>query len=329
MVLSPPRIAAALAVVASLALSGCTTGETGRAETRAASDPYVAAKTPFTHYWDAMYGVHDDPDQIAKREKVEKLTAECMGDEGFEYIPVDQHRPKAVTPYMDAYGTEDWAAQHGYGAFPTDEETRQMDAQIASEDPNLAYVQSLSDSDQGAYYDALQNPGPSGDELDAIKDGEAPAYDWEEAGCQGRAEHEVNGDDPTQTTRFEPLVAAMNALGQDQMTDPAMAPIDAEWADCMADAGYPDLPTRQSAPDAVFGQSSEYWDSGATDEPSTKLTASWRAFEIEVAVADFRCGEKVGYDAKALDVQIARENQFIADNRPELDDLMAELAQGE
>ena len=37
----------------------------------------------------------------------------------------------------------------------------------------------------------------------------------------------------------------------------------------------------------------------------------------------------MGYDAKALDVQIARENQFIADNRPELDDLMAELAQGE
>jgi hypothetical protein len=325
----PLSAALVLAVAATLALSGCTTGETAPGRARAASDPYVAATTPFTPYWDAMYGVHDDSDEIAKREKVEALVADCMADEGFEYIPVDQHKPKAVTPYMDGYGTEQWAAQHGYGAFPTAEESQQMQAQIESEDPNLDYVESLSESDQGAYYSALQSPPPGGDDIEAVKSGEAPAYDWEEAGCQGRAEHEVNGDDPTRSERFEPLVEAMNALVQDQLADPAMAPIDGEWSECMADAGYPDLPTRQSAADAVFGQSSEYWDSGATDEPSAKLTAGWRAFELEVAVADFRCAEAVDYETKALAVQFDRENRFIADNKPELDDLLAELAQGE
>lgn len=327
MVYRPSSVVVALAAAATLALSGCTTGETAPAETRAASDPYVAATTPFTVYWDAMYGVHDDPREIAKREKVEKLIAECMADEGFDYVPVDQHRPKAVTPYMDGYGTEDWAAQHGYGAFPTDEETKQMDEQVASEDPNLEYVESLSESEQGAYYDAMQGSNPPGGVYDEGEKGEAPVYPPEALGCQGRAEHDVNGDDPTQTSRFAPLVAAMNALEQDQLDDPAMAPIDAEWAECMADTGHPGLSTKQAASDVVFAQSSEYWDSGATEEPSNAIKAGWRAFEIEVAVADFRCAESMDYEAKALEVQITRENQFIADNRDELDALLANLAQ--
>ena len=51
-------------------------------------------------------------------------------------------------------------------------------------------------------------------------------------------------------------------------------------------------------------------------------------FEIDIAVADFACAETVGYTNGALAVQVAMENRFIDDNREELDELLAEIAQG-
>lgn len=325
-------IVSIVAVAVTASLTGCTAqpvapSASGRPGSADEIEP--AAETPFTPYWNAMYGVHDAPDEIAQREEVESLVAACMVAEGFDYVPVNQKPPKQVTDYMQGYGTADWVAQHGYGAFPTAEETRQMDSQIASEDPNQEYVASLSDSEVGAYYDALQGAGPDRDDLVAMKDGELPEYDWQSAGCLGRSQHEVLGDDPTQSEQFEPLIAAMNALEQDQLADPAMAPIDSEWSSCMAAAGFAGLPTRQSAVDAVFAQSSEYWASGATDEPDDDVRADWREYELEVAVADFDCAEKVEFTDQALAVQIARENQFIVDNEPQLDELLAALAQGE
>ncbi|WP_411698343.1 hypothetical protein [Conyzicola sp.] len=320
---------AVLAVAATLALAGCAAegpGSQPHDDRVAAAQPET--KTPFSPYWDAMYGVYDARDEVEKRERVEELVAACMAAEGFDYTPIDQTPDSTVGSYEEGWGTEDWVAEHGYGAFPTDEETREIDAQVSAEDPNQEYVAGLSETEQAAYYRALQIPGPDAESLEAMKDGEAPAYDWETAGCQGAAQHEVMGDDPTQTERYAPLVAAMNALEQDQLTDPAMAPIDAEWSACMDDAGYGGLAKRQSAADAVFSQSTDYWDGGATDEPSDDLRAEWRAYEIELALADFRCAETVDYDTEKIAVQADRENRFITDNRSELDAMLAELAQG-
>jgi hypothetical protein len=317
-----------LTLAASLALSGCTpAANVAEPDDDPAAPAQTTAKTPFSPYWDAMYGVYDARDEIEKREKVEELVAACMAAEGFDYTPINQTPADSISSYEEGWGTENWVAEHGYGAYPTEEETAAIDAQVLAEDPNQEYVAGLSENEQAAYYTALQSPSPDRESVAAMKDGDAPAYDWESAGCQGAAQHEVMGDDPTQSERYAPLVAAMNALDQDQLTDPAMAPIDAEWSACMDDAGYGGLATRQSAVDAVFAQATEYWDAGATDEPTDDLRAGWRAYEIEVAVADFRCAETVGYADKELAVQAARETAFIADNKPELDAMLAELAQ--
>jgi len=323
-------ITTVVALAAALSLTGCTAAAR---ETPVAADgdatPAAATETPFSPYWDAMYGVYDARDEIVKREKIEKLVAACMTAEGFDYTPVDQSPDTSEPGYEQGWGTEAWVAEHGYGAFPTPEETRQIDTQVVAEDPNLGYVASLSLSEQEAYYRALDGPLPDRDTLAATKEGDAPAYDWTTAGCRGEAQHTVTGVDPTQSERFEPLVAAMNAIEQDQLSDPAMLPIDDEWSECMADAGYDGLATRQAAVDAVFAQSSAYWDSGATEEPAADLRAEWRVFEIDIALVDFRCAETVGYAVKALAVQAARETQFIADNKVELDAMLAEIEQGD
>ena len=61
-----------LAVAATLALTGCSVGAAGAGDTdgsaTATSAPWKTAKTPFTPYWDAMYGVYDAADEVAKRE---------------------------------------------------------------------------------------------------------------------------------------------------------------------------------------------------------------------------------------------------------------------
>jgi hypothetical protein len=326
---TPFTTAVILAVATSLSLSGCTSAATVAEpddDSVAAAEP--AAKTPLSPYWDAMYGVYDAREEIEKREKIQDLLATCMAAEGFDYTPIDQTPADSASSYEEGWGTEDWVAEHGYGAFPTAEETAAIDAQVLAEDPNQEYVAALSEKEQAAYYTALQGPRPGRDALETMKEGDdAPAYDWQAAGCEGAAQHEVTGDDPTRSERYAPLVASMNALDQDQLTDPAMAHIEAEWSACMDDAGYGGLATRQSAVDAVFAQSAEYWEAGASDEPSEELRAEWRSFEIEVAVADFRCAEVVDYDTEELAVQAARETRFISDNKPELDAMLAELAQ--
>ena len=323
----PLATALTLTVAATLALAGCAaSAPSQQSSASAATSTQAEAKTPLSPYWDAMYGVYDDRREVEKREKVEELIAECMTAEGFDYTPIDQEPDKAASDYEEGWGTESWVMEHGYGAFPTQEETRQIDAQIAAEDPNQEYVAALSESEQAAYYEAFD--GPTVSSRDAKNGGVAPAFDPNTAGCRDAAQHEVNGDDPTQSKRYAPLVEAMNALGQDQLTDPAMAPIDAEWSACMAAQGYDGLATKQAASDAVFEQSSAYWESGATDEPSDALTAEWRAYELDVALADFQCAETVDYTAKALEVQIVRENRFIDDNKSELDGMLAQIAQG-
>ena len=319
-----------LAVVTALALTACTSQspDDTDAVVTATATAEPDARTPFSPYWDAMYGVYDDSAEIAKREQVEVLIAACMAAEGFDYIPVDQ-TPDTDAPDAEAYGTAAWVAEHGYGAFPTAESTRQIDEQVAADDPNLEYVAALSEGEQGAYYASLQGAAPDREALIAMKEsGEVPAYDWTAAGCQGSAQHDVNGDDPTRSARYTRLIEDMNALAQAQAAHPAMAPIEAEWSGCMADDGYDGLPTRQSAVDAVFAQASAYWDAGAVDDPDPATLAQWRAFEIDIAVADFACAETVGYTDGALAVQVAMENRFIDDNREELDELLAEIAQG-
>ena len=319
-----------LAVAATLALSGCAASSPApQADESDAAAEQPEAKTPLSPYWDAMYGVYDDRSEIEKREKVEKQIAECMAAEGFDYTPIDQSPETSTSAYEEGWGTESWVVAHGYGAFPTEEETRQIDEQVAAEDPNQQYIAALSQKEQAAYYEAFDGPALTRGSVEAMKGGEAPVFDPDKAGCRGAAEHAVNGDDPTQSERYAPLVAAMNALSQDQLTDPAMAPIDAEWSACMAGEGYDGLATKQAAADAVFAQASEYWDSGATDEPSEATRAEWRAYELDVALTDFHCAETVDYEAKALEVQVARENRFIDDNRSELDAMLAEIAQGD
>jgi len=220
-------------------------------------------------------------------------------------------------------------AEHGYGSFQTPEERAEMDEQAEDYvDPNMDYVNALSPSEQTAYYEILQGPQMTEEEYAAMEEsGEAMEFNWETQGCYGAASHEVNGDDVTQSEKYKPLMDSLNKLYDTQQKHPETVKVDAEWAACMADAGYAEFKTKQEAQESVYAESNAYWENGATEEPDEATQTKWRENEIDVALADFKCSEKVDYQDRTLKVQYDLENQFIDDNKAELDALIAEVAQ--
>ena len=311
--------------IAALALSGCGLAGGGGAEKL---DPN---SSPLSEYYTAMYGGGDEKEMVAQQKKVEELVAICMAEEGFDYKPVDQSQYSFTsTSDEEDRDTEEWVAEHGYGSFQTPEEQEEMNAQTEDYvDPNSEYVMALSPSEQTAYYEVLQGPQLSQEEYEAMEEsGEAMEYSWETSGCYGKAQHEVSGDDVTQSDKYKPLMDELNKIYEKQQIDPAVVKVNAEWASCMADAGYADFKTKQEAMDSVYAESNAYWEGGATEEPDEATQAKWRENEIDVALADFKCAEKVDYQKRTLEAQYALENQFIDDHKTELDAMIAEVEQG-
>ncbi|GAB3605192.1 hypothetical protein GCM10027413_06010 [Conyzicola nivalis] len=312
-----------LALAASLALAGCTAGG------GAGGGDLDPEKTPMMEYYDAMYGGYDEKEAAAQQKQVEELVSTCMADEGFDYTPVDQSQYQGMSFDDEDRDTEEWVAEHGYGMNQTPEEQEEMNAQAEDfVDPNQGYVEALSTSEQEAYYEVLYGPGPSDEEMAAMEDGDGSyEYDWKTAGCQGAAQHEITGDDLTQSEKYKPLMDEINSMWEKQQKAPAIVKLEAEWAACMADAGWSDFKKKEDAMNEVNEASNAYWEKGATEEPDDALKAEWREHEIEVALADFKCAEKVDYQNTYLAAQYEFENQFIADHKSELDAMVADIAQ--
>jgi len=317
-------IIVALGLAATLALSACSFGGDGGA---AELDPN---KSPMTEYYEAMYGGYDEKEAAAQQKKVEELVAVCMADEGFDYKPVDQTQYTSFSSDDEDRDTEEWVAEHGYGMNQTPEEQEAMNEQ-ASEyvDPNQEYVMALSQSEQEAFYEVLYGPGPTDEEMAAMEDGDGSGYEynWETAGCQGAAQHEISGEDLTQSDKYKPLVDDMSSVWEKLLKDPAVVKLEAAWSACMADAGYPAFKAKQDAQNEVNEAQNAYYESGATEEPDEATRAEWRDHEIEVALADFKCSKKIDYQKTYLTAQYRLENEFIDDHKSELDAMVAEIAQ--
>jgi hypothetical protein len=216
----------------------------------------------------------------------------------------------------DTYGTEEYAAEHGYGMSTSFDPAAEGETDEWV-DPNADYVAGMSETEQAAYYAAL-----FGEQAMSAEGGEVPQGDWTTQGCQGKAQHEVYEQgqawaDP----EFESLQEEMTALYERAASDPKVAEADAAWSECMADAGYPDLAKPE---DALTALSDEFGTlmSGTTEEapePDPAAVAEFKEKEIATAVADARCKESTGHDKKAKEVQFALEQEFVDQHEAELE----------
>ena len=108
---------------------------------------------------------------------------------------------------------------------------------------------------------------------------------------------------------------------------PALTSLNADWASCMADSNYPGV----SDPDGASELLSDHIRDAGIDSkkgPTPEQRAELRDYEIDLALADFRCSKKLDYQQKSLAVQFAAEKKFVSENKAELDQMLAAVNQG-
>lgn len=268
--------------------------------------------------------------------RLEQLVAECMAEQGFEYTPNDSSGSISFGTSMDEdYDPVENARQNGYGFFTWEDQVE--DPQEEYVDPNQDYVESMSESERDAFYEALNGPMVEYDENAEME----TEWNWEEAGCYGSAQHQVYDveSEHAGTTavysdpRWEELMTAMSATYEQAQSDPRMTAINQEWATCMADAGHADFATPQEAMESIMNLQNSFWEDHQDDPeytgPTDEETAAAKEQELALATADYTCQEETDLATKQMRVQFEIEQEFVDENRAELEAFSEALAGAE
>ena len=278
-----------------------------------------------------------DENAMQEREaKVQEEVRKCMAAEGFEYIPMDSSRMniRMVGPGME--DDAEFRRTKGYGittGFGGDAAaTAALGDDGGSDDPNQKIREALSDEDKEAYDKALfgrtasaegeggsfsVQVGPGG-VVTSDEDGE---FGPSEAGCFGQAQEAV-GTDNDQLRRIGPK---LQELQERIASDPRMVKANADWAECMADAGY-DFESPEKIPEYLFGRMSELQEElggdGGSDGPAVGggtgaviVGGPGGGIDIEaIAKADDGCAESTGRKDTAKKVRTEAEKRFLEEN---------------
>lgn len=334
-----------LVAVAAVALTGCTSDigpddSTPANNSTPSSDSTVSGApveevSPLSKYFnEVLYGLSPSATPEEQKQfyweqnrKTEELIATCMTEQGFTYVP-DLNLGGSVVDgperHLDDRG---WVERYGYGVLhDAGQDQEQTPAPV---NPNEAYVNSLTEAEQAAYYEAM-------DGKDQPSDDDDDEYDWRTAGCYGAAQHEAQGENPWQLDENKPLFDALSTFYAALREDPAFTQLDADWAACMTEKGFADFAKQDDAARSVHRLLDTYWESvpdDAADKDPSVGTLKDPAFaeladqELKLAVADLDCREKIDYRRQKLKIQFAAEEQFIADHQEELDALIAQANQ--
>lgn len=322
--------AAALALV----VSGCSSNA------KPAADEYPMG--PLDEYMSTLWDGEEYTQERMDKEfaEIEDLVAACMSKEGFEYTPNPNGGGVMYSEEDDdgpAWGSVEFAKQYGYGIIDSPGMSGMAQSSDSTQeyvDPNQDYIDSLSESEQQAYYEVLWGPGPSEEEMALMEEGESFDYNWETAGCQGAAQHKVQQSQDSYTAAMEdPEFADLMTSMQDFYTalyenNEKMQALDRQWFDCMSEAGYTEFPTRM---DTSMVLSNE-WNTEAYPEvaegeewkePSDEAKKKFQEREIAVATADAKCVEKIGYDEKAQKINTDAQQVFVDEHKDKLEALVA------
>lgn len=267
-------VAAAL-ITLTLGLAGCGSDGGTNNGGESPSEPELG---PLDKYFEQMYGDYDEEQSNADMIRIEELTAECMAELGFQYTPVDYSSQGGMVVSSEAddipWDTLEFAEQYGYGATTNpwgDEQPLPEETGEEWVDPNQEYVETMSETEQQAYWEALYGV-QNFDETDPEAEYE---YNWEDAGCQGAASNEVYGDMGMggSDDEFTALQEDMNAMWEASMADPRIAELNAEWATCMADAGYAGLAEPADAQNLIYEKTNAIYEDAYADlDPNGEWT---------------------------------------------------------
>lgn len=295
---------------------------------------------PLSTYFESFYGgdlsQEEQQAQFDEQNKAtEELVAQCMSEQGFEYLPNTSNSSISFEDDDVVYEPDDreWVAQYGYGAVNSPYNQGSEDEPPAEEyvDPNADYVASLSESEQMAFNEALYGPSPTEEEMAAMEDGDGGEWDWTKSGCYGSAQHETQGEDPLQADEFKSLNEAINSFYEGQPSWPGQAELDAAWSDCMSEAGHSGFAVQWDAQNSIYDEQNKIYEETSDPETGEIDQAAMDALgekEIDLALADLDCREQTDYRQKVEDITFEQEQQFVDDHKAELDAMKAAAEQG-
>jgi len=256
----------------------------------------------------------------------EHLVAQCMHDAGFEYFVTVSAEP-AVT--RDAFEQDrDFVAQWGYGII---NQPTQPEPEAPAVDQNAEYVATLSDAEKAAYNEAMMGPmttttNADGQQIMSLGSG----------GCLSQASQQLNAQtpDPVISSEFDPLFEALAQMRNNISSGNVeqFKPIEADWVNCMADAGYPGFTVHMDAISSFvqndIGGLYQTWDQARGNVENSPEYAALADREIDLALADYDCRAAVNYEARKEAATQEVEAQFVADHKAELEALRASAEQG-
>lgn len=332
-----------LATIVAVGVAGCGGGNGGsdgddKKDGESASGYELG---PLDEFYEAAYGEWDEDESVRQSNRVEELVAECMAEQGFDYTPVDQSQYYGDSwepEELDVeWGTIEFAEQYGYGITtnPWDRGSEEdAAAEPEFEDPNQEYVESMSEGEQQAYYEALWGVQ---EDIEVTDEGDEAEYeyDWKTAGCQGAAQHEVF-EGGEEADEFADLNEEMSAIWETVESDPRIAELNTTWASCMADAGHTGYAAVGDAENELHEQVNALWEEqsligmdpdaefdeaawAAAEKEIAEKTKEFTPREIELATADFTCREKVKYDDTRMEIDHDYQQKFVDEHRTELE----------
>jgi len=176
----------------------------------------------------------------------------------------------------------------------------------------------MTPTEQEAYYTALY--GVHYAEMSDPRAVAEAGWDWRDLGCTGSAQNEVLSGDAAQQDQFAALQQEMTLMMEAAAADPRLAQVNADWAACMADAGFPDL-GKVGDPEAALGAEVAALQQAAMQGQLDEITRR----EIDTAVADAQCRADVGYDDARRAIDTEYQVQFLAEHRTEVQDWLESL----
>jgi len=300
---------AGLALTAScitLLISGCAYPEANSS----AEAPQSSQAFPLDEYLSFVLGsgfTDEENARISEQRIIreEELIAQCMNSAGFDYVPYLGNQLNFVD-FRSHFNDENWVSQYGYGTFHPDAITRTTlsGQDLHSEtDPNRAIFDSLSETEQQAWRTALAGP-PGNSSI----------------GCRIEAIDKMLEEQPGALFthpdgEFRPLFEAWRQMSESIFRD---FDGDRDWANCMADAGYPGFVHQWDALNQIGSEHFDIiWNQQNVDLNPTNSPemAALQHREIEMALADLNCRNIVNYQARLNQRRFEIETQFIADHR--------------
>lgn len=250
--------------------------------------------------------------QTVDRQRVqEEAIAACMHAEGFDYTPQVASVSDIVILEGPVRGTPEFVAAAGYGIWNLDvQEGGGITIPTGANDWRLGAPE-MSEAERDAYLTALLGPV-----TEEFPDGST----IRSGGCTESA---------TDPTAQDDTLRAISAAAQEYLTglplDSAFDELNAEWAGCMRQAGYPEASPYLAQQRFLDLLDEQYEAHPGEDVHSGELARELAAEEMAVALADLACQQEVGYVARYDAIDLALQEEYLAAHRADLEALAAAL----